>query len=404
MLHQILYLKRAEQVERKEAMSKPELTAVIKKEIETSGPIPFVRFMELALYHPEYGYYTSPGNKIGWKGDFYTSSTVHPVFGALIAKQLVQMGSLLNSLIEDKFFTIVEVGAGLGCLCHDILSALEKENPDFFHRIQYVIVEESPALKAAQHALLSPLFPGRLAWEDKIPSSLVGVVLSNELLDAFPTHRLRASAESLQEVYLDWKADQFVEFLSAPSTPRLAEYLDRLKLTFNRPVDLEVNLRALDWIETVGDALSKGFVITIDYGYPASELYAPHRRKGTFLCYHNHQVNENPYIRIGEQDMTAHVDFTSLADHGQKFGLKPVGFTDQIHFLMGLGIAERMEVFAANMDRSDAARREFLAMKQLMDPSGMGKTFKILIQEKGGLEDPKLDGLQFKPFLKLETA
>lgn len=378
-------------------MSKPKLIAAIKNEISQAGPIPFARYMKLVLYHPEHGYYNSPGEKIGWKGDFYTSSSVHPIFGELLAKQLIQMGEIL----EEKSITIVEVGAGKGTLCHDILKSIQKDNKALFDRLRYVVVEGSPWLKDLQKARLSPLFPDHLFWSEAIPEALVGIVLTNELIDAFPIHRLRVEGEMIQEIYVDWIADRFAEVLKAPSTPKLASYLERLAVRFDTPTELEINLQALDWIESLGQSLSKGFVITIDYGYPALELYTSRRPKGTFLCYHKHQCNENPYEHLGEQDMTSHVDFTSLAAKGESVGLDTIGFTDQMHFLMGLGIAQRMEVPGSKMFESEAARKEFLAMKQLMAPEGMGKTFKILIQGKGMASDPKLDGLQFKPFLQL---
>jgi SAM-dependent MidA family methyltransferase len=380
-------------------MSKPELVAAIREEILAKGPIPFARFMESALYHPEYGYYSSPGEKIGWKGDYYTSSSVHPVFGELIGRQLIQMDAALG----EKEFTVVEVGAGKGTLCYDILNSIRKEAPDFFARLRYVIVEGSRALREKQVAWLSSLFPKALRWEEEIPSELIGAVLSNELLDAFPVHRLRVAEDAIQEIFVDWKEERFDEVLKPPSSPELPAYLARLDLQFDRPVELEINLRALAWIGRVARALRRGYVITIDYGYPAEALYSVRRPKGTLLCYYKHTANEEPYLHVGEQDITAHIDFTSLAKAGEEEGLSLIGFTDQTHFLMGLGIAQRMEAPANQMDRSPEARQEFLAMKQLMAPEKMGKIFKILIQGKKIPAEIQLDGLQFRPFFKLLT-
>ena len=380
-------------------MSKGHLIAAIREEIAKNGPIPFVRFMELALYHPEYGYYMSSGEKIGWKGDYYTSSSVHPVFGELLGRQLIQMGSALG----EDLFTIVEVGAGKGTLSSDILNFIRKEAPLLFARLQYVIVERSLALKEKQIAWLSPLFPTQLRWEDEIPQKLTGAVLSNELLDAFPVHRLRVAADSIQEIYVDWKDDRFMEVFNSPSTPELSAYLARLDLHFDRPLELEINLRALEWIQSVAESLRRGYVITVDYGYPAESLYSARRPKGTLLCYYKHTANEEPYLHVGEQDITAHIDFTSLAKAGEERGLSLIGFTDQTHFLMGLGIAQRMEAPADKMEESPEARQEFLAMKQLMAPEKMGKVFKILIQGKNIPSKIQLDGLQFQPFFKLLT-
>jgi len=384
----------------KETIPKPALVDIIKAEIASSGPMSFARFMAQALYHPLYGYYNASGEQIGWKGDFYTSSTVHPVFGTLIAKQLAQM----CRLIKTPPFTVVEVGAGSGQLCLDILRALKTHDPEVYAQTRFVIVEKSPALKKLQQTKLVSRFPDQVFWEGKVPSELSGVVLSNELLDAFPVHRLKASKEELEEIYVDWQKGRFVEILGPPSSPRLTDYWARLKHSFQGPAAIEINLCALDWIKGIGSALEKGFLLTIDYGYPAAELYGPHRPKGSFLCYRSHQVNENPYVCIGAQDMTAHVDFTSFAAQGEQVGLRLTGFTDQMHFLMGLGIAKHMEALSARMDHSEAARSEFLAMKQLMDPSGMGRTFKVLIQEKGLCSNSELEGLRFKPFLRLDSV
>ncbi len=384
-------------------MSKPELIIAIKEEIARKGPIPFVRYMEMALYHPRYGYYASPGEKIGWKGDYYTSSSVHPVFGELIAKQMLQMlavcsqGDVSN---PQETFTIVEMGAGKGTLCFDILNYIKREVPAVFDRLQYVIIEESRWLRDKQTEWLRPVFSGRIRWEDEIPSDLVGVVFSNELLDAFPVHRLRVKEDTIEEICVDWENGSFVEVLRPPSSPRLRRYLSRLDVRFERATELEINLRARDWMRQMGQALSQGFVMTIDYGYPAEELYSPRRPKGTFLCYHQHKTNEEPYVRVGEQDMTAHVDFTSLKRCGEEVGLSCLGFTDQGHFLMGLGIAEKMAGPADRMDQSPEARKTFLAMKRLMAPGEMGKVFKILIQRKNLPGDVRLDGLQFKPFFR----
>ncbi len=381
-------------------MSKPELIKEIKNEITQNGPIPFVRFMAQALYHPKYGYYTGSGDKIGWKGDFYTSSTVHPVFGELLAKQCIQM----KDEIGDVPLTIVEAGAGKGTLCQDILTLLSKEYPDVFKHCQYIIIESSPFFKELQQKRLCSTFSDHVSWASSIPQNLKGILFSNELLDAFPVHRLRVEKENIQEIFVDWQENRFVEILQPPSTPKLLSYLNRLGVSYKQSAELEINLKALDWMTEAGKALLKGFVITIDYGYPASQLYSPRRAKGTFLCYQKHQSNENPYTRIGEQDMTAHIDFTSLADQGKKVQLDPIGFTDQMHFLMGLGIAQRMEGPAKNMFESEEAKKEFLAMKHLMDPAGMGQTFKVLVQAKNITARQALDGLQYNALSLLNQA
>lgn len=382
-------------------MSKPELIAFLREEIVKQGPIPFSRFMEEALYHPAFGYYTSSGEKIGPQGDYYTSSSVHPIFGELLAKQFHQM--LLPLGEGESGYTLVEMGAGKGSLCFDILRYFQRESPPFFSRLKYIIIEKSPALRERQRERLNSSFPNQVRWENEIPDRLVGLLFSNELLDAMPVHRLRVEQQSVQEIYVDWKGDRFVETLGPPSTPRLLDYLKKIEVQFDRPTEIEINLQAVDWMRQVGQSLARGYVVTIDYGYPAEMLYTSRRPQGTFLCYYKHATNENPYDHVGEQDMTTHIDFTSLAKAGKEVGLSVIGFTDQTHFLMGLGIAQRMEPYAMEMDRSEKAKKEFLAMKQLMAPERMGRVFKILIQGKNIPPGPSLDGLQFKPFFKLLT-
>ncbi len=370
---------------------------LLRDEIEKQGPIPFVRFMEMALYHPEYGYYASPREKIGPQGDFYTSPLVHPIFAKLIAKQIVQMAEAIGS---DDPISLIEFGAGDGLLCKNILRFIEEQYPSLFNRLQYLIIEESPSFRTTQQERLLPLYSQKVRWEKTMPKGSIGIVLSNELMDAFPVHRLRMERQSLQEVYLTWEGDRFAEILRPLSTPDLLTYWNRLDIQTEKTFDLEINLRGLDWMREVGQGLAKGFVLTIDYGYPAEQLYIAARRRGTFLCYHKHTVNENPYEHIGEQDMTSHVDFTSLAQVGEEVGLLVVGFTDQTHFLMGLGIAQEMQVYADQMEQSEEAKKHFLAMKQLMAPDRMGRTFKVLIQGKGVPPAVLLDGLTFQAFPK----
>jgi len=382
-------------------MSNQNLVAILQDEIARSGPIPFVRFMAQALYHPEHGYYTAGDAQIGPSGDYYTSPSVHALFGELIARQLLQMVAVLGPAddpVAPDPITLVEMGAGRGTLCRDILRSVRQASPAAFSRLQYVIVEKSPRLMQRQQAALSD-WPVR--WADRIPRGITGVVLSNELIDAFPVHRLRVDAGRLQEMWVDWREDGFQPVWMAPSSPQLLPHLQQLGVSLDRPMEMEVNLQALDWMREVAAALTQGFVLTIDYGHPAAVLYDGRRPRGTFLCYDHHTVNEAPFERIGMQDMTAHVDFTSLAQAGQATGLSLLGFTDQTHFLMGLGIAQRMEEAAAEMETSAEARRTFLAMRHLMAPDGMGSVFKVLIQGKGVQSDLPLDGLKFRPFFDL---
>jgi len=367
----------------------------IQEEIRQKGRMTFARFMEMALYDPEEGYYTSSDERIGLGGDYYTSPEVHPVFGRLLAKQIRQMETLLPG---PEPFTILEMGAGKGLLGRDLLAGLTALAPEDGRRFRYAVIERSPAMAARQKALLaSSGLSASVHWHSSLDEvvaegPLVGCVLSNELVDAFPVHRVVATKDGLDEIYVVWGEGRFIETRDLPSTPDLAAYFDRLKIRLAEGRQAEVNLEAARWMCDVGKALDRGFVVTIDYGHPASELFAPHRKKGSLLCYYRHTVNDDPYARIGEQDITAHVDFTGLARAGAEVGLSVTGFTNQLNFLMSLGIAREMERF-------DPESPEMLSVKRLLARESMGGVFKVLIQHKG-LAPPLLEGLAFRPYFK----
>jgi len=376
----------------------PELVAAISSEITRNGPIPFVRFMELALYHPQFGYYMrqpdgADQERIGWSGDFYTSSDVYPILGRALAAQARQMDELLSCPTP---FRIVEMGAGKGFLTRDCLTAIHAEQDDFASRVRYVLIERSPAMRELQRRNLAPWLskPGLVTWVDGLdaltPQSVTGLFFSNELIDAFPVHRIQVTAERTEELYVDYRDGRFVGCLKPLSTAALAHYLQELDTTWPEGYRTEVNLQAMDWMEQVARRMDRGFVLTIDYGHTAQDLYGPERKDGTFLCYFQQQTNEDPFIRVGEQDMTAHVDFSSLASVGEMHGLHVTGFTNQMSFLMGLGVEEMI-------GELDQESKELRAAIHLLKPNGMGSTFKVLVQHKG-ISRPELDGLKFKPY------
>lgn len=375
----------------------PELVAAIASEIAASGPIPFVRFMELALYHPQFGYYMrSPEagrERIGWSGDFYTSSDVHPILGQALAKQARQIDALLGH--QDPF-TVVEMGAGKGLLASDFLRAVLSQDGSLSRRLRFVLVERSPAMRKLQQSYLEEWLgtPGLVIWVEDVQSlgsaAVVGLVFSNELPDAFPVHRIQIVEGRAREVYVDHHDQRFIEQLKALSNQELEHHLTRLNIALPEGYRTEINLNALKWIEQVAGALDRGVAITIDYGHTAQDLYNADRSEGTLLCYYSQLTSEDPYQRVGQQDMTAHVDFSSLAAVGEDHGLHVTGFTNQMSFLMGLGVENMM----AELEPESP---EFRAAIHLLRPDGMGTTFKVLVQHKG-IERPELDGLQFKPF------
>jgi SAM-dependent MidA family methyltransferase len=397
----------------------PFILKELRRLIGKKGRIAFEEFMDMALYHPEYGYYTSERARIGRGGDFYTSSEVHRAFGICIMRQVEEMAGILQ--MRNAYpVNVVEVGAGKGLLCADILVSAMEKAPALFDSLRYFIVEKSPDFIERQKRHLgsvgayghTPLLD-KVSWVPDIREAFspslshrervkgeggMGIVLSNELIDAFPVHKVGYSNGSWSEIYVTVNDGELVEVAGELSSEALAAFLSALSpqpSAFEDGYTAEVNLKAMDWINEVGSILKKGFVITIDYGYPRRELYSPERNRGTLMCYYRHQASENPYMNIGEQDITAHVDFTSLAEAGEEAGLEVAGFTDQTHFLMGCGIEEEFRpVDGISRDTLDTFSSN-ITLKKLLMPGGMGGTFKVLIQHKG-MERPKLRGFSFK--------
>jgi SAM-dependent MidA family methyltransferase len=382
-------------MEKEKSSQKEGLREFILSQIEEKGPLPFSQFMEWCLYHPEHGYYSSKQTKIGKDGDYYTSSCVHPLFGHLIAKQLCQMAEIL----EGETFHVIEMGGGRGFLCEDILDCSKEEFPAFYDRIEYHLFETArPFLEEQRERLSGHEKQAKVFWGNpkafaKRSLQIQGCFLSNELVDSFPTHRIVLDQGNVREIYVTHRHGHFEEQWGAPSDPRIAEYLQSMEINLEEGQKAEVNLRALDWMEDVGGCLQKGFVLTIDYGYLARELYAPHRREGTLLCYYQHQTSQDPYERLGKQDITAHVDFSGLIRKGEEVGLKFTGLVPQYQFLIGLGLLQEMEERSEEMSEMDGLKLR-LSLKHLIEPEiGMGEVFKVLIQHKG-IERPQLNGLR----------
>jgi SAM-dependent MidA family methyltransferase len=350
------------------------LSEILIQRIQKEGPISFHDFMEMALYYPEKGYYTSAQNKIGKTGDFYTSSNLTPAFGAMIGRQLEEMWDLLGR----NNFTVVEYGAGTGALCNDILDYL-KNNEELYDQLNYCIIEKSPAMREKQKAHLHE----KVSWPDRIEElpEITGCILSNELLDTFSVHQV-VMEDELMEVFVDYKYG-FVELLQ-PAKKVLTDYLAELNVVLPKGFRTEINLEATKWIKEIAVSLREGYVITIDYGYPSSELYSERRSCGTLLCYNNHTINGNAYIDIGDQDITSHVNFSALCHWGLKSGLLCCGLTNQAHFLLALGFKDYLRKtlsLEAGQDLVSAVKKEsFLTQTLLVD---MGTKFKVLIQQKG---------------------
>lgn len=361
------------------------LKDILDQRIARQGRITFADFMTACLYEPGLGYYTSPGRKVGAEGDFYTSISVHAAFGRVIAREIAQMWRCMGS---PEIFTMVECGAGNGRLACDIMDYLAEREAQLHDSLHLVLVEKEPSLESAQREMLSAHVE-QVTWlsPDEFSSGrfiFSGCLYSNELIDALPVHRVVMTADGLQEIYVTSKDGELCEEGGPLSSPAIKDYLARIAIELHPGQQAEINLAAPAWLASASRALHKGFILTIDYGFPAAELFAARRTRGTLLCYHRHQTEENPYIRLGHQDITAHVDFTTLMKCGEELGLKPEWFGEQYRFLLSSGIVEEIE----EIERSDISDEQKLklrlALKKLIMPEGgMGDTFRALIQSKG---------------------
>jgi SAM-dependent MidA family methyltransferase len=364
------------------------LKRAIISRIESEGPITFRDFMEMALYHPGLGYYTCDRPKMDRDGDYLTSPELSPLFGAMIGRQLHELWETMGS---PSRFDVVEAGAGTGALARDILSWAHRTAPEFATAVRYQIVEVSAELRRAQLIRLQAEGLSEQArWSAELPASVAGCILSNELLDAMPVHRVMLQNGRLREVCVVWDGIAFADELQ-DLPPDVVAHFDRLGLLPGEGCYAEVNLEALQWVEKAANSLDRGFVLTLDYGHEAAELYAPWRTDGTLLCFYRHNPSTDPYARIGRQDMTAHVDFTSIRRAGEEAGLVTLGLTSQSQFLSNLGIAEalRLPEGGTDMEEHFVRRR---AVMELLDPGGLGR-IRVLVQAKG-VDNVLLTGLK----------
>ncbi|MEL4894096.1 class I SAM-dependent methyltransferase [Crocosphaera sp. Alani8] len=358
--------------------------------------ITFADYMELVLYHPERGYYSSGKVGIGSQGDFFTASSLGSDFGELLAEQFREMFAIVNN---SDSFTLVEVGAGTGNLAADILGYFKGKYPDFYQKINYIIIEESPKLIEQQKDNLQKFEQITWkSWQDVADNSIIGCIFSNELIDAFPVHQIVVEHKTLKEVYITWKDKKITELIRDIYTPKLLNYFQLINVDLTNDdypenYRTEVNLKALDWLKIVAQKMKKGYLLTIDYGYDAVKYYHPQRYQGTLNCYYEHRHHHNPYVNLGEQDITAHVDFTALEKQGKVLGLETVGLTQQGLFLMSLGLGDRLsELSNGNYTLPEILKRRD-ALHQLIDPTGLGG-FKVLIQSKDITDNQLLKGLK----------
>ena len=367
----------------------------IRRRIRKHGRITFAEFMEVAQFWPRGGYYSVPGN-IGSTGDFYTAPTAHPAFGALLCVQVFQMWRLLG---RPPTFWVVEMGAADGLLCRDIVEYSLHLPEGFGDSLRYVCLDRFPSWDAEAE------WPADLAGKPEalaalgVPlSGITGCFLSNELIDSFPVYRVTAQGGALKEVYVTLEGEDLVDVVDHPSTPELKERLDSLGLALPDGVHAEINLAMGPWLQQVSSALDRGFLLTVDYGHTAAELYSQHRRRGTLTGFRNHSQTDSLYRSIGKQDMTAHVDFTSLEKLGQPLGLEVMGSNAQREFLNNLGLGSFLGSLRASGLKQHEVEANRLGMVDIIRPGGMGE-FKVLASGKG-VGSPSLWGFERSPELE----
>jgi len=383
--------------------------------IRERGPLTVAAFMELALYEPELGYYARAPRRSGRAGDFFTSVDVGALFGELLEIQLAEMGRLTAEAAEPnglsapsarsvvKAFDLVEAGAGNGRLASDILQAAKRRDPAFYNSLRLHLVDASAEARRAHAETLADVADRLVASGPALPESFEGVLVANELLDALPVHQVVMRANGLREVYVDFATQTSVPGTvpgtgdlilreGPPSTPALAEYLDRLGVALEVGWRGEINLCAVAWIRDAARRLTRGFIILIDYGHEARDLYSASHSAGTLTTFARHRSHgpesssESPawLQQPGDQDLTAHVDFTSVRAAAEAEGLTTIALLDQTYFLLGL-------VGALELDDLKAR----LALKTLIMPGGLGSTHKVLILGKG-VGSPALRGCSFR--------
>jgi len=372
----------------RDALSTP-LARALASRILAAGPITFSEYMQACLYHPQFGYYSRPEARRF--ADFYTSVDVHPIFGRLLARQLAEMWYLLGRPSE---FIAVEAGAGPGRLAAQFLDFAAQKLPEFYAALRYVAVEQSAARRGRHHETLrAHLENGTAESGSEFPREIpAGCVFSNELLDAFPVHRILFERGALREIYVGFAGEKFTEELGPFSSAELERYFQEQQITLQEGQQAEVNLDACGWIMDVGRRLGRGFVLTVDYGHEAAELYNERHLRGTLLAYSAHRATEGFFESPGEQDLTAHVNFTALDFWGRHAGLERTGGVSQMAFLVALGrgneFADLYDEGASEVERIRAR----LALKSLIHPEGMGETFQVFVQHKG-IAQPRLTGL-----------
>jgi SAM-dependent MidA family methyltransferase len=372
-----------------------DLVARIHDEVARRGPITFARFMDLALYDPAGGYYRGDAARPGREGDFLTAPEAHPIFGAALARAVADIWDHLG---RPAPFILREFGAGTGVLGLAILTALSAERPDLASVVRYDPVEvEARRLDAIRARLAEAGLEAMLVEGQASLEPAVGIILGNEILDALPTHRVVVRDGTLREVMVGSRGGMFEDVEAEPSTPALAARLVADGVALSDGQRAEICLAVEPWIAGVAAGLRRGVVLLIDYGYPAAELYDPVRRHdGTLRAYLRHRVHNDPYIHVGRQDLTAHVDVTAVEQAAAAAGLTHLGTTTQAEFLVGLGTETLLQAIqsdpATTLEQYLAVRS---ALMRLLDPAAMGR-FRVMGFGRGWPEGRPLAALAYR--------
>jgi len=349
------------------------LIALIKSELDKdAGAISFQRYMELALYAPGLGYYAAGSLKFGEEGDFITAPEISPLFSRSLAN------AILPALNDDEI--ILEVGAGRGCMAADILLYLKQQ--DKLPKA-YWILELSADLRERQQEMIAkniPEFLDKVKWLDELPDAFSGVVVANELLDAMPVHLFQKKENDINEINVVWQNDHFAFQFNSSFDQRLVQRVKNIETELATEFDSgylsEINFAAEDWLKSIAERLQSGVIILIDYGFPQHEYYHRQRNQGTLMCHYRHRTHPDAFVYPGLQDITAHVDFTAMADAALESGMSVLGYTNQANFLMGAGILSLagLENQAETQQQLDMAAQ----VKKLTLPHEMGELFKVI--------------------------
>jgi len=381
-------------------LGNPALVDAIRAEMAAAGGrITFARFMELALYHPEHGYYLAPARRPGRGGDFLTAPETHPFFGLTVARQLAECWERLG---KPERWVVREYGAGVGGFAYDLIAGLHDEAPAAAAALRYRLVEPNPHRRTQALAAMAEVGLGEVVSAEPAgdPEPIVGVALANEVADALPVHRLvwrgGAADGELGERYVVWAGDRFGE-AEGELSPAAAAFgpAARLRAAGVAPAAgdvIEISPAAAAWFAAVARGVGRGYALVIDYGYDTGELYRGHRLGGTLRAYRRHTVSDDPYRRVGEQDLTAHVDFGALRAAAEAAGMRFGGLTTQAAFLTALGLGERL---VRLQTEPGVTAEEYLAARaavfRLIDPGGMGR-FGVLAMARGAPVEPPLRG------------